>query len=54
MLVRGEDRHGNFLHEPFPVGVEAQDSAELALSRESYNFGYAEQIEWHAQGRWEN
>ena len=54
MLVRGEDRHSNFLNEPFPVGVDAKDSAELALSRESYNFGYAEQIDWHAQGRWEN
>lgn len=53
MLVRGEDRHGNFVHEPFPTGDDTHDAAELARSRASYNFGYAEQIEWHAEGRWE-
>ena len=36
-----------------PVGIDAKDGAELALSRER-QFGYAEQIDWHAQGRWEN
>ena len=37
-----------------PGRCRRKDSAELALSRGSYNFGYAEQIEWHARGRWEN
>ena len=54
MLVRGEDRYGNFVHEPFPTGDDERDALELAKSRSSYNFGYAEQIEWHAQGRWDN
>ena len=53
MLVRGEDKHGNFIHEPFPTGDDAHDADELSKSRASYNFGYAEQIEWHAAGRWE-
>ena len=53
MLVRGEDKHGNFIHEPFPTGDDARDADELSKSRASYNFGYAEQIEWHAAGRWE-
>ena len=53
MLVRGEDRYGNFIHEPFPIGDDGRDALELAKSRFSYNFGYAEQIEWHAQGRWD-
>jgi hypothetical protein len=52
--VRGEDRYGNFAHEPFPIGDDERDALELAKSRSSYNFGYAEQIEWHAQGRWDN
>ena len=54
MLVRGEDRFGNFVHEPYPIGVSQNDSAELAKSRSSYNLGYAEQIRWHAEGRWGN
>lgn len=53
MLVRGEDRFGNFVHEPYPSGDDERDALELAKSRASYNFGYAEQIEWHAAGRWD-
>ena len=53
MFVRGEDRYGNFIHEPFPTGDELHDADELAKSRSSYNAGYAEQIDWHAAGRWD-
>lgn len=53
MLVRGEDRFGNFVHEPFPSGDDTRDAQELAKSRASYNFGYAEQMDWHAEGRWD-
>ncbi|PPR64891.1 MAG: hypothetical protein CFH10_00114 [Alphaproteobacteria bacterium MarineAlpha4_Bin2] len=53
MLVRGSDPYGHFLHEPFPIGDDRRDADELAKSRKSYNFGYAEQIEWHARGRWD-
>ncbi len=53
MLVRGEDRFENFIHEPFPTGDREHDANELAKSRASYNLGYAEQIKWHAEGKWD-
>ena len=54
MLVRGEDRFGNFSHETYPIGNSENDVAELEKSRSSYKLGYAEQIRWHAEGRWDN
>ena len=53
MLVRGQDNFGNFAHEPFPTGDDDHNAKELSKSRASYNFGYAEQIEWHAIGKWD-
>lgn len=51
MLVRGEDRYGNFELEAHPGADAAANLAEYEKSIESYNTGYAEQIAWREEGR---
>ena len=50
-LVRGEDRYGHFDLEPEPQGALEWDS--YFRHRNAYSESYAEQVEWHAAGRWE-
>ncbi len=50
-LVRGEDRYGHFELEPEPEGALEWDS--YFRHRAAYSESYAEQVEWHAAGRWE-
>ena len=51
-LVRGEDRYGHFDLEPRPSD-DAGDRETYGRHRASYNASYAEQVAWHADGRWE-
>ncbi len=51
-LVRGEDRYGHFDLEPHPDGGSRGQEA-YRRHRASYSASYAEQVEWHAAGRWE-
>ena len=53
MLVRGTDSYGNFDLEPVPGDDTAINEAEQSLSIARFNAAYAEQIEWHGQGRTE-
>ena len=50
-LVRGKDRHGHFDLEPRPEGSLEWDAYHR--HRAIYSASYAEQVEWHAAGRWE-
>lgn len=50
-LVRGEDRYGHFDLEPRPDG--SLDWETYHRHRDAYSVSYAEQVEWHAAGRWE-
>ena len=50
-LVRGEDRYGHFDLEPRPESSLEWDAYHR--HRASYSASYAEQVEWHAAGRWE-
>jgi len=53
MLVRGTDAYGHFDLEPAPGEHAAINEAEHSFSIARFNAAYAEQIEWHAQGRTE-
>ena len=50
-LVRGEDRYGHFDLEPRPDDGLDRDSYYRHRAR--YSASYAEQVEWHAAGRWD-
>lgn len=50
-LVRGEDRYGHFEPEARPAGTLDWDT--YRRHRASYSASYAEQVEWHAAGRWD-
>ena len=50
-LVRGEDRYGHFDLEPSPD--DGLDWDSYHRHRAAYSASYAEQVEWHAEGRWE-
>ena len=50
-LVRGKDRYGHFELEPEPEGGLQWDS--YFRHRAAYSESYAEQVAWHAEGRWE-
>ena len=51
-LVRGEDRYGHFDLEPRPE-EDGLDWDSYHRHRAAYSASYAEQVEWHAEGRWE-
>ncbi|MYE01442.1 MAG: phytanoyl-CoA dioxygenase family protein [Alphaproteobacteria bacterium] len=50
-LVRGEDRYGHFELEERPE--DELDWDTYRRYRAAYSESYAEQVEWHAAGRWE-
>ena len=50
-LVRGEDRYGHFELEGRPENERDWDA--YRRHRAAYSASYAEQVEWHAEGRWE-
>ena len=51
MLVRGEDRYGNFELEYPPTGDDAVDAANHAEVYRTYRASYNEQLAWHEEGR---
>ncbi len=51
MLVRGEDRHGNFTLERAPTGDDAADAAYHAEIYPTYRAAYNEQMAWHEAGK---
>ena len=51
MLVRGEDKYGNFVLEREPSGDDAADAAYHAEIYRTYRAAYNEQVRWHEEGR---